>query len=77
MFGPYIYKVKHYDEVEKVAAGVTFAHKWSEAMEYIEDFYGETLISVESLNEFEENYILELPVEVAEGLVKDSVTEAV
>lgn len=72
MFGPYIYKIKYYDEVKetnKIAAGVTFAHKWSEAMKYIEDFYGNTLISVESLDEFEEDYLLELPVEVAEGLV--------
>lgn len=72
MYGPYIYKVRYYDEFEKVnkiAAGVTFAHKWSEAMKYIEEFYGNTLISVESLDEFEEDYLLELPIEVAEGLV--------
>ena len=72
MYGPYIYKVRYYDDVEevnKIAAGVTFAHKWSEAMNYIEEFYGNSLISVESLDEFEEDYLLELPIEVAEGLV--------
>ena len=43
MYGPYIYKVLVYDDIKKEnvhLAGITFAHKWSEAVAHMENYYG-------------------------------------
>ena len=73
--GPYIYRVKLYlDYAEdgyeyETKAGVTFASTWSKAMKHIEDYYGTELIAVEGLDELEAYRVLELPYEVAKGIV--------
>ena len=72
MYGPYIYKVLVYDDIKKEnthLAGITFAHKWSEAVAHMENYYGNTLICIEQMDELEEDDLIEIPIEIAEGLV--------
>lgn len=58
---PYIFWGSVYDEIdaeEREFSGCTFADSYAEAMDNIEDYYGEDLISIR-LTPLEESSILE------------------
>jgi hypothetical protein len=73
--GPYIYTVTYYCDVarqNRKVCGVTFAEKFSEAVANLEYEYGDTIIDIH-IDELEAGKVLELPAEIAEGIINGTV----
>ena len=68
---PAIYHVCFWDEVdmkEKKVSGVTFGHNYVEAVQHIEDYYGDTIINFSVMFVCDEQTILEISDEEADRI---------
>lgn len=68
---PAVYHVHLYDEVdhtERDVCGVTFAHNFTQAVQNIEDYYGNEVISLSIMFVNEEQSVIEISAEEASRL---------
>lgn len=52
--------------IEKKKSVITFAENFTDAMTKVENYYGEELVSIESMCAYESSELIELPINVGE-----------
>ena len=70
---PFSYKLVAYDEAEKaysLCEGMGLCNSYTQAMQYIEDYYGKDIVSIKNLKLYEENNLILLPPSAIEQYVK-------
>lgn len=70
---PFSYKLIVYNETEKtysLCEGMGLCNSYTQAMQYIEDYYGENIVSIKNLELYEENNLILLPPSTIEQYVK-------